>query len=79
MAKLFQGLCQPGAGVGIEAGGGQVCFVFWPVEVGFVQERELGAEVGDAVDCVQGSWPGHVDACVALEYPLGLAVVKQQV
>jgi hypothetical protein len=30
--------------------------------VGFVQKRELGAEIGDAVDRVQGALPWHTDA-----------------
>jgi hypothetical protein len=77
--ELFEGLCEPGAGAEIEAGDGQIGFVFGPVEVGFVQEGKLGAEIGNAVDGVQGSLPGHADARVALKYPLGLAGVKQQV
>jgi hypothetical protein len=40
--------------------------IFRPVEVCFIQERDFGAQVGDAVNRVQGTLLGGADASVAL-------------
>ena len=70
---------QPRTGAGVEGRGGQVSPVLRAIQARLIEQRDLGPQVADAIDGLQGARPGHPDRGVALEHPLLIACVELEV